>query len=104
MTDIQQHYQEVAVVLASHAPDGWRKVWVDAEILDDWAKQTFDYVRSDGEEHWMEISDSAQRDIVLDNLRAVREQMSVQDEQKWKSVRFTVEPSGKFYTEFKYDD
>ena len=104
MTDIQQHYQEVAVVLASHVPEGWQKAWADVVVRDDTSKQTYDYIGLDGKKHWFDVDGGGDATKIYRNLRAVRDHMAQQTGETWKSVRFTVEPSGKFHTKFNYDD
>lgn len=102
--DVEQHYQAAARILTNAAPDDWEVVWADVVVRDDTSKQTYDYVDSAGNERWFMIESSQASQDLYHELRAVRDIMAKETGEKWKSVRLTVEKTGKFHTKFNYDE
>jgi Protein of unknown function, DUF600 len=100
--DIQ--YQEIASIIENHAPSGWSKIQIPAEVGDDWAEKSYDYWDSNNNQKWFEI-EKVDQDIKISRaLREIRKQMTIPGQQPWSRCTFTLFPDGKFKFDVEYDD
>lgn len=100
---LEELYNVVGAILIRHAPKGFVKAWIDAEIHDDHSKETWDYINEAGAENWWHIADNKEGIELTRALRAIRDQMFEQTGDKWKKVRFTVNKDLTFNAEFEYE-
>ena len=94
---------QVGRLTAASAPAGWTQIWLTSEIKDDWGKSEFDWESKSSERTWYEPSGEDQYKIfkLLQELRRLMAERP--PHQKWSRVVFTVEASGRFQTDFRYE-
>lgn len=102
MTDqIEKLYQLIANEVSAVAPSDWRKIRIDAEIEHDNGQATYDYEDIAGNASWFEPPVLVQYKI-YQSFKSIRAQMGVSGSH-WRSVRFSLDSSGKFTVSYDYD-
>lgn len=93
-------YPEIGSELAATAPEGWRRIWVQAEVDDDQATLAcFAATRDTAEPRYFRAS----RPLVK-LFRAMREAaVDAGSAQPWTTATFVLEAAGAFDVQYGYD-
>ena len=108
-------YQEIAATLNDLIPEEWAKVHLYAEGWEGYSTEYFYYEPTSGEtpvlsfeipeRFGLDEEDFEDREDQLRKLALSLQQMFIeQGQDPWSNMTFVLEPSGKFYIEYGYED
>jgi uncharacterized protein (TIGR01741 family) len=110
-----QFYQEIGTTLNEIIPEEWQKVFVYAEVEEDFSKVGFYYYPKSNSNpvHVMEITKlfevnedyiDEQRNKLSELFELLWKEYSQNSSEVWTSMTFILECSGEFKIELEYDD
>lgn len=112
---MEQIHQQVADILVNMIPEEWHKIFVYAEVREDYQKIFFYYYIKSKEKpvYSLDIPDTSHisedefdelENELYSSFFKLWEEFRAQNQEQWTSLTFTLENTGKMKIDYGYED